>query len=355
MGLSIGIVGLPNVGKSTLFSALTHRSVDVSNYPFCTIEPNVGVVPVPDPRLDRIGEIVQPERTIHATVEFVDVAGLVKGASEGEGLGNRFLATIREVDAIAEVVRFFSDPDVVHVTGRMDPADDVETVRTELVLADLGTVERALPRLQKEAKRERSAVPAFDVARRAYDRLAEGRRASTLDLTPEERLALRDLHLLTLKPMLYVANIDEADIGKTIPQIDGVDIVGLCARIEAELAELEPDELAEYLEAEGLAEPGLDVLLRGAYELLGLHTYFTFVPHEEARAWTLPVGGTALEAAAQVHTDMARGFIKAEVIAFADFDELGSESAARAVGKVRIEGRDYVVQDGDILRFKFNA
>ncbi|MDI6901304.1 MAG: redox-regulated ATPase YchF [Anaerosomatales bacterium] len=354
MSLSIGIVGLPNVGKSTLFTALTRKQVDAANYPFATIEPNVGVVPVPDPRLDRIAEIVRPEKVVPATVEFVDIAGLVKGANEGEGLGNQFLANIRETDAIAEVVRYFTDENVIHVDGRVDPASDVETIKTELVLADLGTVERALPRLEKEAKRDAEAAGRLEAARRMHAWLAEGHRARTIEMTDAERAALRDLHLLTMKPMLYIANVDESDIGGTFEAIDGVVPVPICAKIEAEMAELESGELAEYLEMEGLAEPGLNALIREAYRLLGLQSFFTAGP-KEARAWTVRQGATAPEAAGVIHTDFQRGFIKAEVVAYEDFVALGGEKGAREAGKLRVEGKEYVVADGDVMHFRFNV
>lgn len=354
MSLSIGIVGLPNVGKSTLFTALTRKSVGASNYPFCTIEPNMGMVPVPDPRLDRVAGIFGPEKVTPATVEFVDIAGLVKGANEGEGLGNQFLSHIREVDAICEVVRFFTDENVVHVDGAVNPASDVETIRTELVLADLGTVERALPRLEKESKRDKALEPKVELVRRVQAWMEQGHRAGRMEITTDERTLLRDLHLLTTKPMLYVANVDESEIGHDLPEIDGQAPVPICAKIEAELAELDPSELAEYLEAEGLQEPGLNVLVRRAYALLGLESFFTGGP-KEVRAWTIGRGSTAVEAAAEIHTDMARGFIRAEVVSFADLDELGSEAAARAAGKLRIEGREYLVQDGDLIHVRFNV
>ncbi|MBF4509617.1 MAG: redox-regulated ATPase YchF [Aeromicrobium sp.] len=354
MSLSIGIVGLPNVGKSTLFTALTRRQVDAANYPFATIEPNVGVVPVPDPRLDRLAELVVPERVVPATVEFVDIAGLVKGASEGEGLGNQFLANIRECDAIAEVVRFFTDPNVIHVDGTVDPASDVETIKTELILADLGTLERAVPRLEKEAKRDPAAAAKLELTRRLDAWLGQGHRARTMTMTPEERVLVGDLHLLTMKPMLYIANVDESAISDALPEIDGIAPVPICAKIEAEMAELDPAELAEYLEMEGLAEPGLNALVREAYRLLGLQSFFT-AGEKEVRAWTVRVGAKAPEAAGVIHTDFERGFIKAEVIAFADYDALGTEAAARAAGKLRIEGKDYVFADGDVVHFRFNV
>lgn len=355
MALSIGIVGLPNVGKSTLFTALTRKQVDASNYPFATIEPNVGVVPVPDARLDALARIVRPERVVPAAVEFVDIAGLVEGASAGEGLGNQFLANIRETDAVAEVVRYFTDPDVTHVTGRVDPAGDVETIRTELVLADLGTVERALPRLEKEAKKDPAVHAKLDVVRRVEAWMAQGHRAGTMEATAEERRLLGDLHLLTAKPMLYVANIDESDIGRTgLEPIDGLAPVPICAKIESELAQLHPDELAEFLEAEGMEEPGLNALIREAYRLLGLHSFFTAGP-KEARAWTVSVGATAPEAAGVIHTDFERGFIKAEVIGYDDYVALGGETGAKSAGKLRVEGKDYVMADGDVVHFRFNV
>lgn len=354
MSLSIGIVGMPNVGKSTLFTALTRKAALAANYPFATIEPNVGIVPVPDPRLDKLVEMVSPEKVVPAAVEFVDIAGLVKGASEGEGLGNQFLANIRETDAICEVVRYFSDPDVIHVAGRIDPADDVDTIKTELVLADLGTVERALPRLEKEAKRDKEAEAKLVATKRVFAWLSEGHRARTMSMTAEENAALRDLHLLTMKPMLYVANIDEGDIGKELAPIDGITPIAICAKIESEMAELAPHELAEYLEMEGLEEPGLNALIRSAYALLGLQSFFTAGP-QEVRAWTVRVGATAPEAAGVIHTDFQRGFIKAEVVSYADYAALGGEAGAKAAGKLRVEGKEYVVADGDVIHFRFNV
>jgi len=354
LALSIGIVGLPNVGKSTLFTALTRKQVDAANYPFATIEPNVGVVPVPDARIDRLAELVKPERTVPATVEFVDIAGLVKGANEGEGLGNQFLANIRETDAIAEVVRYFSDPNVIHVDGKVDPASDVETIRTELVLADLGTLERAMPRLEKEAKRDKDLAAKVEVAKRLQEWMGQGHRARNMEMTDAERVLVRDLHLLTMRPMLYVANVDEGALGKELAPIDGQTPVAICAKIESEMAELDPAELVEYLEMEGLEEPGLNALIREAYRLLGLQSYFT-AGEKEVRAWTVRVGAKAPEAAAVIHTDFERGFIKAEVISYADYDALGSEAAVKAAGKLRIEGKEYVVADGDVMHFRFNV
>ena len=354
MALSLGIVGMPNVGKSTLFTALTRKAADAANYPFATIEPNVGLVPVPDPRLDALAAIVNPDRIMPAVVEFVDIAGLVKGASEGEGLGNQFLANIRETDAICEVVRYFTDPNVIHVEGRVNPESDVETIRTELVLADLGTIERALPRLEKEAKRDKSVELKIAVAKRLAEWMNEGHRARKMEMTPEEREAVRDLHLLTMKPMLYVANVDESQVAEKFAAIDGVTPIPICAKVEADLAELEPHEAAEYLADMGLAEPGLNALIREAYSLLGLQSYFT-AGVQEVRAWTVPIGAKAPQAAGVIHTDFERGFIKAEVIGFEDFVVLGGEKGAKEAGKMRLEGKEYVVQDGDVVHFKFNV
>jgi ribosome-binding ATPase len=354
VSLSLGIVGLPNVGKSTLFTALTRKEADAANYPFATIEPNVGLVTVPDARLDALAKIVDPQRVLPAVVEFVDIAGLVKGASVGEGLGNQFLANIRETDAICEVVRFFGDPNVIHVEGRVNPESDVETIRTELVLADLGTIERAMPRLEKEAKRDKAVEAKIVVLKRLVEWMDQGHRAAKMDMTAEERELVRDLHLLTMKPMLYVANVDESQVTEDLTSIDGVKPIPICAKVEADLAELEPHEAEEYLSDLGLSEPGLNALIREAYRLLGLQSYFT-AGEKEVRAWTVPVGAKAPQAAGVIHTDFERGFIKAEVIGFEDYVALGGEKGAKEAGKMRLEGKEYVMKDGDVVHFKFNV
>ncbi len=354
MALSIGIVGLPNVGKSTLFTALTNKGGLAANYPFATIEPNVGIVPVPDSRLDELAKIDNPAKIVPATVEFVDIAGLVAGASQGEGLGNQFLANIRETDAICEVVRFFSDPDVVHVAGKVDALSDVETIKTELILADIATVEKALPRLEKEAKRDKAAQKKLAAARKVLEGLNEGHRARTLGLDEEEQEAVYELHLLTMKPMLYMANVDEDQLDADLPEIDGLAPVPISAKVEADLAELDPSEAAEYLEAMGLEESGLARLVREAYALLGLQSFFTS-GETESRAWTVPVGAKAPQAAGVIHSDFERGFIKAETASFEDYVANGGEKGCRETGTLRQEGKDYVVQDGDVMHFKFNV
>ncbi|WP_102378596.1 redox-regulated ATPase YchF [Raoultibacter timonensis] len=354
MSLSIGIVGLPNVGKSTLFTALTNKGGLAANYPFATIEPNVGVVPVPDTRLDALAKIDNPARLVPATVEFVDIAGLVAGASQGEGLGNQFLANIRETDAICEVVRFFSDPDVVHVAGRVDPQSDVETIKTELILADMATVEKALPRLEKEAKRDKAGALKLETAKKVFAGLNDGHRVARMDLTEDEIASVYDLHLLTVKPMLYIANVDEDQLSAELPEIDGCAPVPICAKVEADLAELDAEEAKEYLEAMGLEESGLARLVREAYRLLGLQSFFTS-GETETRAWTIPIGAKAPQAAGVIHTDFERGFIKAETASFEDYVEHNGEAGCRAAGRLRQEGKEYVVADGDVMHFKFNV
>lgn len=356
VSLSIGIVGLPNVGKSTLFTALTKKGGLAANYPFATIDPNVGIVSVPDPRLQVLADMVHPERIMPATVEFVDIAGLVKGASKGEGLGNQFLANIRETDAICEVVRYFTDPDVVHVDGRIDPASDVDTIRTELIFADLETVEKALPRMEKDSRRgDKDLTLKFATAKRLADWLGADHRASSMEMTDGERASLYDLHLLTMKPVLYVANVDEAVAGdEMIAPIEGNVPLALCAQMEAELVELDEADAKEYLESLGMEEPGLARLARAAYQLLGLQSYFTAGPLE-VRAWTIPIGAKAPQAAGVIHSDFERGFIKAESASYEEYVALGGEAGCRDAGRLRQEGKEYVVHDGDIMHFKFNV
>lgn len=354
MSLSIGIVGLPNVGKSSLFTALTKKSGFAANYPFATIEPNVGLVPVPDKRLDGLAAIDHPAKIIPATVEFVDIAGLVAGASQGEGLGNKFLANIRETDAICEVVRFFSDPNVEHVSKKVDPQSDVETIKTELILADIATIEKALPRLEKEGKRYKEKAINFEAAQKVLEGLNEGKRALQLNLSEEEQDAIRELCLLTMKPMLYIANVDEDKVNAELPEIDGQQPVPISAKIEADLAELDAEEAAIFMEELGLDESGLSRLIREAYKLLGLQSYFTS-GETETRAWTIPVGAKAPQAAGVIHSDFERGFIKAETASYEDYVALGGEKGCRDAGKLRQEGKDYVVQDGDVMHFKFSV
>lgn len=359
MALSIGIVGLPNVGKSTLFTALTKKGGLAANYPFATIDPNVGIVDVPDARLQALADIVHPGRIMPATVEFVDIAGLVKGAAaEGAGLGNQFLANIRECDAICEVVRYFKDPDVMrevnHTGDFVDPASDAETIMTELILADIQTLEKQLPKLEKESKRDKVLAPKFEIAKRLLEWLNDGKRAANMEMTDDERAAAKGLFLLTMKPMLYVANVDEDELTVELDAIDGVTPIPICAKVEAELSELEPEEAAEYLADLGLEHSGLETLAQAAYKLLGLQSYFT-AGEMEVRAWTVRQGATAPQAAGVIHTDFERGFIKAEVVAFDDYVELGGEAGAKAAGKLRIEGKDYVMADGDVVHFRFNV
>jgi GTP-binding protein YchF len=358
MGLSIGIVGLPNVGKSTLFNALTRNQVLAANYPFATIEPNVGVVGVPDPRLDTLAKIFSSSRTVPATVSFVDIAGLVRGASEGQGLGNRFLANIRESDAVCQVVRVFSDADVVHVEGKVDPADDIATINTELVLADLQTIDARLPKLEKETRVDKTKAPLVAAMKAAREVLDAGQ---PLSAEPSvDRAALRELFLLTAKPFLYVFNVDEealADEGlhKELAELVApAQAIVLCAKVEAELTELPDADAAELLASLGQAESGLAQLARIGFEALGLQTYLTAGP-KESRAWTVKVGATAPEAAGVIHSDFQRGFIKAEIVSFDDLVAAGSTAAARAAGRLRIEGKDYVMADGDVVEFRFNV
>ena len=363
MGFKCGIVGLPNVGKSTLFNALTKAGIQAENYPFCTIEPNVGIVTVPDPRLDELARIVKPARVVPTVIEFVDIAGLVAGASKGEGLGNQFLAHIRETDAVAQVVRCFENPDVVHVAGKVNPIEDIEVINTELALADLDSVEKGINRAAKVAKAgDKEAKAKLALLERVREQLDAGRPVRAMGLDAEQMSLIRDLFLLTSKPTMYIANVDESGFEnnpmlETVREYaakEGAEVVPVCAAIEAEIAELAEEDKADFLAEMGLTEPGLNRVIRAGYKLLGLQTYFTAGP-KEVRAWTVHAGATAPEAAGVIHTDFQKGFIRAEVVGYDDFVTCTGEQGAKEAGKWRLEGKDYLVKEGDVMHFRFNV